>query len=179
MVQMREKGLPDRRFLELAKWIREWTAEAGALFIVNDRPDLACLAEADGVHVGQGDLSVHEARKIIGIDKLVGVSTHAIEQAQQAVLDGADYLGVGPVFSSRTKTFDQFAGLEYLEQVATEIALPAFAIGGIGMENVGQVLGAGARRIAVSSEICSAESPELVAARLKEALLLIRQAEGN
>ena len=179
VVQMREKGLPDRRFLELAKWIREWTAEAGALFIVNDRPDLACLADADGVHVGQGDLSVHEARRIMGGHKLIGVSTHAIEQARQAVLDGADYLGVGPVFTSKTKSFDEFAGLGYVEQVAAEIALPAFAIGGIGIENVSEVLGAGARRIAVSSEICGAESPERTAARLKEALLLIRQAEAN
>ena len=179
VVQMREKGMPDRRFLELAKWIREWTAEAGALFIVNDRPDLACLADADGVHVGQGDLSVLEARRVIGGDKLIGVSTHAIEQAKQAVLDGADYLGVGPVFTSKTKSFDEFAGLGYVEQVAAEIALPAFAIGGIGIENVSAVLGAGARRIAVSSEICGAESPERAAARLKEALLLIRQAEAN
>ena len=179
VVQLREKGMPDRRFLELAKWIREWTAEAGALFIVNDRPDLACLADADGVHVGQGDLSVLEARRIVGGHKLIGVSTHAIEQARQAVLDGADYLGVGPVFASQTKSFDEFAGLGCVEQVAAEIALPAFAIGGIGIENVSEVLGAGARRIAVSSEICRAESPERASARLKESLLLIRQAEAN
>jgi len=179
IVQMREKGMPDRRFLELAKWMREWTADAGALFIVNDRPDLACLAEADGVHVGQGDLSVLEARRIMGGKKLIGVSTHAIEQARQAVLDGADSLGVGPVFTSKTKSFDEFAGLGYVEQVAGEIALPAFAIGGIGIENVSQVLAAGARRIAVSSEICSAESPERAAAKLKEMLLIIRDAEAD
>lgn len=176
VVQLREKGMPDRRFLELAKWIREWTAEAGALFIVNDRPDLACLADADGVHVGQGDLTVHEARKIIGGNKLVGVSTHAMPQAEQAVLDGADYLGVGPVFSSRTKSFEEFAGLEYVRSVAREVSLPAFTIGGIGIGNVEQVLAAGARRIAVSSEICGAEEPDRVAARLKESLLLVQPA---
>ena len=174
VVQLREKGMPDRRFLELAKWIREWTAEAGALFIVNDRPDLACLADADGVHVGQGDLTVHEARQIIGGQKLVGVSTHVIGQAEQAVLDGADYLGVGPVFSSRTKIFEEFAGLEYVQQVAAEVSLPAFAIGGIGIDNVERVLAAGSRRIAVSREICGAEEPERVAARLKEALQLVQ-----
>ncbi len=110
IVQLREKQLDDRRVLELAKWVRDWTAESGALFIMNDRPDLAVLTEADGVHVGQGDLTAHEARRIVGSDKLVGVSTHSIEQARQAVLDGADYIGVGPVFSSRTKEFDEFAG---------------------------------------------------------------------
>ena len=176
VVQLREKGMPDRQFLEIAKWIREWTTAAGAVFIVNDRPDLACLAEADGVHVGQGDLTVHEARCIVGGNRLVGVSTHAIEQARQAVLDGADYLGMGPVFSSRTKSFDEFAGPTYLMQVTAEISLPAFAIGGIGLANIAQVLSAGARRIAVSSEICSAEDPQRVAAHLKETLLLGSQA---
>jgi thiamine-phosphate pyrophosphorylase len=170
VVQLREKGMPDRQFLELAKWIREWTAETGALFLVNDRPDLACLADADGVHVGQGDLTVYEARRIIGGQKLVGVSTHAIEQAEQAVLDGADYLGMGPVFASRTKSFEAFAGLEYVRSVAHEVSLPAFAIGGIGLENVEQVLAAGARRIAVSSQICGADDPERMAVRLKESL---------
>ncbi len=177
VIQLREKEMPDRRFLELAKWIRQWTAEAGALFIVNDRADLACLADADGVHVGQGDLTVHEVRQIIGGQKLVGVSTHAIEQAEQAVLDGADYVGVGPVFTSRTKSFEQFAGLEYVVQVASSIALPAFAIGGIGLENIEQVLAAGARRIAVSREICGAYNPERVAARLKESLRIVRSLE--
>ena len=172
IVQLREKQLGDRRILELAKWVREWTAESGALFIMNDRPDLAVLAEADGVHVGQGDLTAHEARRIVGSDKLVGVSTHSIEQARQAVLDGADYIGVGPVFSSLTKEFDEFAGLEYVQQVASEITLPAFAIGGIGVANLPQVIDAGASRIAVSSEICSAEDVERVASRLKDALLL-------
>jgi thiamine-phosphate pyrophosphorylase len=139
---------------------------------MNDRPDLAVLAEADGVHVGQGDLTAHEARRIVGSDKLVGVSTHSIEQARQAVLDGADYIGVGPVFSSRTKEFDEFVGLEYVQQVASEITLPAFAIGGIGVANLSQVVDAGASRIAVSSEICSADDVERVAARMKETLLV-------
>ncbi len=178
-VQMREKNLSDRRFIELAKWIREWTAEAGVLFFVNDRPDLACLVNADGVHVGQGDLSVHEARQIVGSQRLVGVSTHAIDQARQAVLDGADYLGTGPVFASRTKSFESFSGLEYVSQVASEIALPAFAIGGISLENIEQVLATGATRVAVSSEICRSESPELATAQLKYALLPLSQSRSD
>ena len=175
IIQLREKTLSDRRFLELAKWIREWTAEAGVLFIVNDRPDLACLADANGVHVGQGDLTVHEARKIVGGHKLVGVSTHAIEQARQAVLDGADYVGMGPVFTSRTKSFETFAGLEYVAQISNEIALPSFAIGGITTHNIAKVLAAGARRVAVSSEICQSEDPERITSMLKESLALHSQ----
>jgi thiamine-phosphate pyrophosphorylase len=179
IIQLREKTLTDRRFLELAKWIREWTAEAGVLLIVNDRPDLACLADADGVHVGQGDLTVHEARKIVGGQKLIGVSTHAMEQARQAVLDGADYLGMGPVFTSRTKSFETFAGLEYVAQVSAEIALPSFAIGGIATHNIDQVLTAGAQRVAVSSEICQSEAPERITAQLKESLVLHSQARAT
>ncbi|MCA9077944.1 MAG: thiamine phosphate synthase, partial [Planctomycetaceae bacterium] len=97
-IQLREKDMPDRRLLDLAHRVREWTAEAGALFIVNDRPDIAALSRADGVHLGQDDLTVREARQIIGANALIGVSTHNIDQARQAVTDGADYLGVGPTF---------------------------------------------------------------------------------
>src|SRR4029077_19739139 len=124
------------------KLVREWTARAGALFIMNDRPDLALLTDADGVHVGQEELSVREARRIMGPSRLVGVSTHTLEQARQAVLDGADYIGVGPVFSSTTKAFAHLAGLDLVRQVAAEITLPAYAIGGIGLENIEALLSA-------------------------------------
>jgi thiamine-phosphate pyrophosphorylase len=133
---------------------------------MNDRADLAVVTEADGVHVGQNELSVKEARRIVGPHRLVGVSTHTIEQARQAVLDGADYIGVGPVFSSATKSFTSLAGLELVRQVAAEIALPWFAIGGINAENVGSVLDAGATRIAVSHAILSADDPEAAAKAL-------------
>src|SRR5207244_2916050 len=122
------------------RYVREWTSAAGALFIMNDRPDLAVLTEADGVHVGQEELTVRDARRIVGPNKLVGVSTHSIEQARAAVLDGADYIGVGPVFSSGTKSFGALAGLEFVRQVSAEISLPAFAIGGIDAQNVEQVI---------------------------------------
>ena len=98
---------------------------------MNDRPDIARLAGADGVHVGQEELSVKEARTIVGPDALVGRSTHSLEQAREAVLDGANYIGVGPVFPSTTKQFAEFPGLELLRAVSAEIRLPAFAIGGI------------------------------------------------
>ncbi len=167
IVQVREKQMPDRELLAHARRVREWTKTAGALFIMNDRPDLAVLADADGVHVGQEELPVREARRIVGPARLVGVSTHTIEQARQAVLDGADYLGVGPVFPSGTKRFDSFAGLEFVRQAAAEITLPWFALGGITPDNVANVRTAGATRLAVSGAICGAERPAEAAAALR------------
>ena len=170
VVQLREKGISDRRLLSLARYVRDWTAEAGVLFIVNDRPDLAALVHADGLHLGQDDLSVDEARRIVGGKMLIGVSTHNIEQARQAVLEGADYLGVGPCFPSTTKSFQDFAGLEYVREAAAEIRIPWFAIGGINPETLPKLTAAGARRIAVSATICGAESPADAAAALKTML---------
>lgn len=166
LVQLREKELADRRLLEAARRIRAWTREADAIFIMNDRPDLAVLADADGVHVGQEELSVREARRIVGPHRLVGVSTHTIEQARQAVLDGADYLGVGPCFATNTKSFEQLAGLDFVRQVAAEITLPWFAIGGISSANLAAVRAAGASRVAVSSAVCSSPTPGRAAAEL-------------
>lgn len=170
MIQLREKSLPDREILSLADRLREWTRQAGALLILNDRPDLAALSDADGVHVGQDDLSPSEARRIVGPDRLVGVSTHSIEQARAAVLAGADYLGVGPVFPSRTKEFDVFAGLAYVREVAAEIPLPWLAIGGIDDHNLPELAAAGAQRIAVSRVLSDADDPAAVAQRLHQIL---------
>jgi thiamine-phosphate pyrophosphorylase len=161
MVQLREKSLSDRDLLTLARGIRELAQASGSLFVMNDRPDLAVLCHADGVHVGQEELSVRDARRIVGPDRIVGVSTHTIEQARQAVLDGADYLGVGPVFPSSTKAFASLAGLEFVREVASEVTLPWFAIGGITAANVQDVLDAGATRIAVSGAICKTEDPRI------------------
>lgn len=170
VIQIREKTMPDRELLEFAKAAREITAARGVLFIMNDRPDLAVLSGADGVHVGQEELSVHDARRILGPDKLVGVSTHSIEQARRAVIDGADYLGVGPTFPSRTKSFDEFAGVNFVAEVAREITLPWFAIGGITGDNLSQVQFAGGIGVAVSGAICQAEDPAREAALLREKL---------
>jgi thiamine-phosphate pyrophosphorylase len=166
VVQLREKDMPERRLLELGRRVRVWTREAGALFIMNDRADLAVAVDADGVHIGQDELPVKEARAIVGPRRLVGVSTHSIEQARRAVLDGADYLGVGPVFPSATKAFESLAGLELIRAVAAEISLPWFAIGGINAENASAVVAAGARRVAVSHAILSAADTAAAAATL-------------
>lgn len=159
MIQLRDKQLDDRQLLERAKLLTSLATRdtrRTTLCIINDRADIAAAAGADGVHVGQDDLSVKDARAIVGPRKLVGVSTHAIDQVQQAVLNGANYLGAGPTFPSTTKSFEEFPGLDYLREVAAEISLPTFAIGGIDAENLPQVLETGITRIAVSSAVSEA-----------------------
>ena len=171
LLQLRDKHLPDRELLRRARLLRQLTADTSTLCIVNDRPDLALLSEADGVHLGQEDLSVKDARQILGPDRLIGVSTHSIQQARQAVLDGANYIGVGPTFPSSTKEFSQFPGLELLRQVAEEIRLPAFAIGGIRLENLPQVVQTGIRRVAVHAAIWNAPDPAQAAKEFLTSLL--------
>ncbi len=170
IVQMREKGLTDRALCERARQMRHWTRQAGVLFIVNDRPDIARLVEADGVHLGQDDLPVKEARRILGPDALIGVSTHNLDQVRQAILDGASYLGVGPTFPSGTKDFAHFPGLEFVRQTLAETTLPAFVIGGVNLKTIDAATAAGARRVAVSQEIAHADDPRAVASTLLAAL---------
>lgn len=166
MFQLREKELNDRELLERAHHVRRWTREVGALFIMNDRPDIARLAEADGVHVGQEELPVKEARRIMGPGALIGVSTHNMVQLRQAILDGASYVGIGPTFPSGTKQFAEFAGLDFVRQAMAETSLPAFVIGGVTLENVAAAVSAGGRRVAVSQAICQADDPREVASAL-------------
>jgi thiamine-phosphate pyrophosphorylase len=171
VVQLREKGLSDRQLLERARQVRRWTREAGVLFILNDRPDIARLAEADGVHLGQEELSVKDARRIVGPDVLIGVSTHNLEQLRQAILDGAAYVGVGPTFPSATKEFTALAGLDFVRQAAAETTLPAFVIGGVNRATIDAAIAAGARRVAVSQAICGADEPRQAAAELLSRLV--------
>lgn len=159
ILQLRDKQLPDRELLSRARVLRQLTQGTPTLCILNDRPDLALLADADGVHLGQDDLPAKEARRILGPDRLIGVSTHSIPQAHQAVLDGANYIGVGPTFPTTTKEFAEFPGLELLRQTAAEIRLPAFAIGGVTLENLPQVLQTGVGRAAVHAAIWQAPDP--------------------
>jgi thiamine-phosphate pyrophosphorylase len=170
VIQLREKGLADRELLERARRVRRWTRKAGVLFIVNDRPDIARLAEADGVHLGQDDLPVKEARRIVGPDALVGVSTHDLGQLRRAILDGASYVGVGPTFPSATKEFSEFAGPEFVRAAVAETSLPVFAIGGINLDTIGAAVAAGARRVAVGQAVAQADDPRGAAAELLRAL---------
>ena len=172
IIELREKNLADRELLARAREVRILTAQAKARFILNDRPDLARLAGADGVHVGQDDLSIRDTRRIVGTNLLIGVSTHDRAQLDAAILAGAGYVGVGPVFPSATKEFSEpeLAGLAFVRAAAETTNIPWFAIGGITEENVARVLAAGATRIAVSAAVVRAERPRRAAARLKARL---------
>ncbi|WP_233198760.1 MULTISPECIES: thiamine phosphate synthase [Pirellulaceae] len=168
VIQLRDKNLDDRTLLVRAELLRKRTAGTTTKMILNDRADLAKVSGADGVHVGQEELTVSQARSVLGIGKLVGVSTHSIDQARQAVRDGADYIGIGPTFPSGTKTFDAFPGVDLLREVAGEITLPGFAIGGIDLGNVAKVSAAGIRRVAVSGCVSKADDPGMVVRQLRE-----------
>lgn len=170
VVQLRDKRLGDRELLRSARVLVDAAHAKGAVAIVNDRPDIARLAGADGVHVGQEELTVADVRRIVGPDALVGVSTHSPDQLRQAITDGANYLGLGPTFPSSTKTFDAFPGTDYLAKAAKTTALPAFAIGGINAGNLPQVLATGIDCVAVSSAIEAADDPVAAAAELRRAL---------
>jgi thiamine-phosphate pyrophosphorylase len=176
-VQLREKAMESGELLRRARQLVSLCRNHGVLCIINDRPDIALLSGADGVHVGQSDLPAAEARKLLGRRMLLGVSTHRIDQAQQAVLDGADYIGVGPFFRSSTKVRDFVAGPAYAREVAHTIPLPAVAIGGITEENVDEVLATGLRAVAVIAAVVSADDPRAAAERLKRKLARPRQVE--
>lgn len=155
-VQLREKTMSDPEFLTLSKEFRRITSQSRTLFIVNDRAEIAQKTDADGLHIGQSDISIHRARKIIGHSKILGVSTHTIAQARNAEREGADYIGVGPVFYTPTKDHEPPAGLGYIQEVKKEIMIPSVAIGAINLQNLKDVLKAGATRVAICSAIiCS------------------------
>lgn len=179
-IQLREKNLPDRIFLEYAREIRIITAQAGVLFAVNDRIDIARLAGADAVHLGQEDLTIRDARRLVGPRMIVGVSTHESAHLESAVIGGAQYFGVGPVFPSRTKSFEnhEIAGLGYVQKASETTSMPWFAIGGITLENLDQVMESGATRVAVSSAILKAERPRVAAQEFKKRLLELKAASS-
>lgn len=166
MIQLRDKRLADRDLVARARQLSRATRGSPALAVVNDRPDVSVLAGADGVHLGQEDLSVKDARAVVGTQMLIGISTHNIAQGRAAVADGANYLGAGPTFASRTKSFGTLAGLEYLREVAAEITLPTLAIGGIDATNVAEVLDVGITRVAVGAAVTESADPAVAAGEL-------------
>lgn len=175
LVQYRAKeaaGIDDLQKLAQARALRQLCAAHGALFLVNDRIDIALAVEADGVHLGQGDLPPAVARQLLGPDRLIGRSTHALDQLQQAVSDGCDYVGVGPVQATPTKPGRQPVGLDYVRQAAAASPIPFFAIGGLDASNLAAVRSAGAQRIAVVRAITEAVDPAAATAELLAALEL-------
>jgi len=160
LLQYRAKGTAARELLAESRSIAEMARRAECKFIVNDRPDVAYLAGADGVHVGQDDLDPEQARKVMGLDRCVGVSTHNLEQFQNAAASSADYIAVGPIFQTSSKAnSDPVVGTELLRCVRALTEKPIVAIGGITLERAAEVLEAGADSVAVISGIMKAKDP--------------------
>jgi len=156
-IQLREKNLPKREIYNLAISIRKITSKHNIVFIVNDYVDIAVAVNADGVHLGQEDMSVEEARKIIGKDMLIGISTHTLYQAAKAQGAGADYIGFGPMFHTMTKDAGKPRGITTLRRIRNHVHIPIVAIGGITWDNVNKVLGAGADAAALASGILTGD----------------------
>jgi len=155
-IQYREKQRTRREIYDEAVKLRDLTRSYNAVFIVNDHVDIALAAEADGVHLGQDDLPLREARKIMG-RKIVGISTHSLEQAQSAETGGADYIGFGPIFQTSTKDAGAPKGLDILKTIKQNISIPVVAIGGISIDSAADVMNAGADAVAVATAICKGE----------------------
>jgi thiamine-phosphate pyrophosphorylase len=173
IVQLRSKVLPDAVLIRLGSRIKKIAEKRRKLFFVNDRIDLALAVGADGVHLGQEDMPVSLARKLAkraGLKIWVGKSTHSLKQALAAVREGADYIGVGPVFATPTKPHMRSVGLRFVKQAATKIRIPWVAIGGIDRGNIRDVIAAGAARVAVVRAIFAAKDPESAARELKHQL---------
>ena len=170
LFQLRDKAASDDELLAAAEEAKGLCQAARALFLVNDRPDLAAAAHADGVHVGQDDEPVAAARAVVGTGRIVGLSTHSIAQAEAAARSGADYIAVGPVHATPTKEGRPPIGLEPVRHAAAQVGVPWFAIGGIDAGNVDEVVAAGAARIVVVRAIAEAADPERAARALREAV---------
>ena len=154
ILQLRAKSLSSKEFLETARIIRKITKDKGTVFIVNDRVDIALLTDADGVHLGQGDLPVKEARRLLGNNKIIGYSTHNLREALEAVRLPVDYISFGPIFPTKTKEDAQTPkGLKLLSEVRKAVEIPIVAIGGITETNMVHVLKEGVEGVAMISEI--------------------------
>lgn len=167
-IQLREKNMPNADFLRRAKVCRDLVGDA--LFIVNDRPEIALLSEADGVHVGPGDVPIATARRLVGPAAVVGASAYTAEEIIAGQAAGADYLGVGAVFPTGTKGAP-VSGLPLVRAAARLATVPFLAIGGINHDNVFSVVDAGARAVAVCSVILTSHDPRSATRRLKDAIL--------
>ena len=172
LLQLRVKDRPTREFLTIAQEVRTICHRYGSLLIINDRADIALAVEADGVHVGQEDLPLAAARKVLGPGKLIGVSTHDPAQALAAGRGGADYLGFGPLFGTSTKATGYSArGLDQLREVRALVSLPIVAIGGITAERAPAVLAAGADAVAMISDLVLATD---ITAKVRETLETVK-----
>ncbi|MDP3025294.1 MAG: thiamine phosphate synthase [candidate division Zixibacteria bacterium] len=170
MVQLRDKKSGDGEFLELTKKIHKITRKKRIPLIINDRVDVARLVDAEGVHLGEEDLPVKEAREILGSKKIIGASASDIKTAKIKEKEGADYIGLGPVFETGSKEIEKPLGVEILKEAKRSLKIPVFPIGGINLSNLDQIISTGTKRIAVISAIFMAEDVRKAAQELLEKL---------
>ncbi len=169
-IQLREKTISDSEFISLAGEVRDITTKRGSLLIINDRVHIAREINADGVHLGQQDMSALEARDIIGYEKTIGVSTHSVIQAKQAQKDGADYIAIGPIYPTKTKDYEPSVGIEVIREISGAVNIPFIAIGAITLDNLDEVLKAGASKVAVCSAIIGSKDIYSSTRQFKEEL---------
>ncbi|MBI5044136.1 MAG: thiamine phosphate synthase [Nitrospirae bacterium] len=166
-VQLREKDLPIRELLRLAEEMRKITKETGAMLFINGRMNAAMAVEADGIHIGQSDLPVDVVRKIVGNRFMIGVSTHNIVEAKEAEKGGADFITFGPIYETPSKLkYGKPLGINLLKEARSEVSMPIFAIGGIKLNNIKDIITAGADGAAVISAIIGAKEPKKAAEEL-------------
>lgn len=156
-IQLREKNMTKKELYKEALSIRKFTLKHRATFIINDYVDIALAVNADGVHLGQEDMPIREARKLLGENKIIGISTHSMKQAVDAQRAGADYIGFGPIFKTTTKNAGKPKGTKSLIEVKKHIKIPVVAIGGITIDNVSEVFKSGADAVAVATGILSGD----------------------
>ncbi|VAX25131.1 Thiamin-phosphate pyrophosphorylase [hydrothermal vent metagenome] len=171
IVQLREKNLSDKDFFELALLYRRETKKHGMILIINDRPDIARLVGADGVHLGLDDLPIGGAREIVGPEAIIGASCHSVEQALNAQRKGASYVNIGPLFPTPTKPDAVTIGLEPARQAVNKLKIPVTVMGGIAEENIDEVLLTGVRHIGVITAIFGAEDIAVAVKRLTKKIL--------
>lgn len=166
IVQLREKDCSTKEFYEQALRIKNVTQQYNIPLIINDRIDICMAVNADGVHLGQEDMPVAEARKLLEEEKILGVSAHNVEEALKAWQDGADYLGVGAIFGTNTKKNTVDTSIETLKEICGKVPIPVVAIGGVGLSNIEKLAGSGISGVAVVSAIMAAEEPKKAAEKL-------------
>lgn len=172
LIQLRAKELPVAQIAGIAADLHRLTAERGVPLIINDHPEIARIIPAEGVHLGQDDMPIAEAREVAGADCMVGKSTHSVDQAIRAFYEGADYIGFGPIFATPTKPDYPPVGLDDIQKVHDAVRIPIFCIGGIKLDNLPDVLAAGARRVVIVSGLLQARDAAEYARSAKKTLNL-------